>query len=310
MSWNRTTSLAEALVGPGFGRDSNFNGEGLSSQAARKVFQAISEESVKKLKIILSTVEPNELNEVVNARDSADHDRTALMLCCWVKDSVARQRMVDLLLRHEADANLCDADGKTALCHATERSLIDVLQALIASSKIDPNIPDKAGNTPLHYAAINRNDLSVRLLVRSFHRFDVLDIDAKNNKGETALSIAAANGNMSMACVLVNSGKASIDTRLSENGERVYEVLEKAGVSLHQLKSGEWKLEDDELSDCLTSLNLNHDRMQSTSPRSTSQPSPTPPPLLSFASTSQNEATTNERKSPRLKFINHIFSKR
>ena len=50
-----------------------------------------------------------------------------------------------------------------------------------------------SGNTPLMYAAMEGNDAAVITLIRSFRRLG-LDVNRTNNKGYTALILAAKHG--------------------------------------------------------------------------------------------------------------------
>lgn len=61
-----------------------------------------------------------------------------------------------LLLSHDADPNLTDANGTTALHYATMFQLEELIAALVAAAA-DPNIKDKTGKSPMDYAVMHNN---------------------------------------------------------------------------------------------------------------------------------------------------------
>lgn len=117
------------------------------------------------------------------------------------------EQLVRLLLDKGADANTVDGTGKTAICYAAGRGFPAVVRRLLDRG-VDPN--KRYGNdlTALMWAAgytdeagVNDMDEILKLLIERGAHVD--DID---NRGRTALMIAAATGHTSAAELLLSHG--------------------------------------------------------------------------------------------------------
>jgi ankyrin repeat protein len=116
--------------------------------------------------------------------------QTALMLAAMRGYTT----VVSSLLKHqELDLNAKDEKGKTALSLAVRQGAraIGVVEILVAKPGIDPNLADEDGNTPLIYAAENRNVRAVELLC-NLGNIDVNHVNRLNRS--TALHWAATDG--------------------------------------------------------------------------------------------------------------------
>lgn len=94
------------------------------------------------------------------------------------------------LIEHNADPNIPDCDGFTALHHATKRQRWDPIcpsniVSLLIRRGAHINIADKEKRTPLHFVSFPRNHLSMRVLAE--HNADVCAI---NQYGDTPLHLA------------------------------------------------------------------------------------------------------------------------
>ncbi|XP_072032164.1 uncharacterized protein [Amphiura filiformis] len=147
--------------------------------------------------------------EMVNTRDQ--HGKTSLIRSIQIPDEASQHKVVRMLLKHGANVNLKDNVGRTALSYACELKCNDVIKELVKNN-VDPNLEDNNGNTPLVYCAQVGNHEAVTILAKCFRRLG-LEVDKYNADGMTALTIAAKNGHLECARVLVNQAKASVYRR-------------------------------------------------------------------------------------------------
>lgn len=137
------------------------------------------------------------------------------------------ESLVHLLLDKGADANAVDATGKAAICYAAARGFPPVVRRLLDSG-VDPN--KRYGNdlTALMWAAgyaeeagtQDMDEIIKLLIARGAH------LDDRDNRGRTALMIAAAVGHTAAAELLIAGGA---DTA----------ALDKAGKSARDLAANE-----------------------------------------------------------------------
>lgn len=126
-------------------------------------------------------------NANVNLTDY-EGDTALIKAVQWNKHNI-----VQILLNHRADPNIKGKGGQTALMKARNQEIAD----LLLKSNADPDIQDDEGNTALmHFPRIacvlgqRCNEMGKRV----YERMKILDYypncSLKNNKGETALDIA------------------------------------------------------------------------------------------------------------------------
>ena len=93
------------------------------------------------------------------------------------------------MLRHGADPNLKDKEGRNALTYAFEqRAGNDILEYLIdAGAELEQTLelPDGTRGTPLHYAAIEQNSFILNRLIRSGAK-----VNSETSVGKTPLQLA------------------------------------------------------------------------------------------------------------------------
>ncbi|XP_075469490.1 ankyrin repeat domain-containing protein 63 [Ascaphus truei] len=123
---------------------------------------------------------------------AGEQGRPPLLFAVCLREAEARARFVRLLLDKGADVNGQDGAGRTALSLACELGYLDAVQLLVQHAA-DPEIPDRAGNRPLMYAAAGGHSAELRFLLRSYKRFG-LRLDATNRAGLSALQAARVSG--------------------------------------------------------------------------------------------------------------------
>ncbi|MHB1949057.1 MAG: ankyrin repeat domain-containing protein [Gammaproteobacteria bacterium] len=103
--------------------------------------------------------------------------------------------------------NIANKDGETLLHIAAEKGLEAIMDSIL---KIDPTLifkKDKAGNTPLHTLAKSSN---VKLIDRLATEAKGLDFNIPNRAGERPVHIAAQFGNNEMIKTLIKHGAINI----------------------------------------------------------------------------------------------------
>ncbi|RMX66783.1 hypothetical protein DD238_002156 [Peronospora effusa] len=105
--------------------------------------------------------------------------------------------VVELLLQHNAAANLPDEEGNTALHYAANIETVEVL--LNSAFQTNANIPNRRGRTPLHIAAARGDVAVVAYLIRHGADQDIVD-----DQGQNAFHHAAAHGQTAVTLVLLH----------------------------------------------------------------------------------------------------------
>ncbi len=118
-----------------------------------------------------------------------------------VKDKDAAKAKTALDVPGSTIVNAREGDtGDTALHIVVKRSDVPWLGFLLQGGA-DPNLRDRAGNTPLLLATVNNFTEGVRILLLVNAR-----VDLKNNSGETPLIKAVQARNVTVAKMLLDAG--------------------------------------------------------------------------------------------------------
>ena len=126
--------------------------------------------------------------------------------------------VMELLLQdHGAGVNATTDAGETALHWAAIPGHLEAVELLLRSD-VDYNVRNQDNYTALHFAAVWGHEEVLRALVQ----VRGLDVDAKDNKGQTALFITTENGNLRAAQTLVRLGRA--DTSIPAETQLGYTV--------------------------------------------------------------------------------------
>jgi ankyrin repeat protein len=131
----------------------------VSARGRTALFEAVMQNEDEVVKVLL---EKQDLD--INAVNTKEHDRTALMLAACGRHS----NIVGTLLTHPAiQPNLQDVNGYTALCYAVIVESYESVETLLTAkvdAKVSINIADNFGRTPLSIAAMKNNGDIVKLL--------------------------------------------------------------------------------------------------------------------------------------------------
>lgn len=146
------------------------------------------------------------------------------------------------LIKLGADINNTNADFKTSLHYAVENNSDKLIESvnLLLSKNADPNIKDKEGNTALHLAVINsgksRNEYIE--VINHIIKYNA-DVNTLNNKNQSALNISVINNDNEISDILINAkselnnihnGYAPIHTAVKNNNLSLASNLLKNGA--------------------------------------------------------------------------------
>lgn len=162
----------------------------------------------------------------------------------FIAAAEASVNAVKLLIERGADVNKKNEQGDTPLLVACNASfvgnddqianLVTVVHDLIEEGEANPNIVDILGNSPLMVACKTGLTAVAILLVD----YDDVDVNLKNNEGNTALIIASEKGNVDIVRELVSAGVNADKTITNNAGKTAYDVATneeiKALVSIPQ----------------------------------------------------------------------------
>jgi len=134
--------------------------------------------------------------------------------------------LCELLIQRGADVNAKDKWGATPLCYAIEKGNLDLMNILIANG-VEVNTKYPWGVTPLQFAAqfaatTGRTD-AVELLLEAG-----ANINAKNDKGQTALHVAVDSADGDIVELLLSKG-ADINAKDDESGFTALHHAAKSG---------------------------------------------------------------------------------
>jgi ankyrin repeat protein len=147
-------------------------------------------------------------------------------------------RILEDLLNRNANPNIQDSKGKSALIHAVERDQEGIVEMLL-QHKADPTLFDQTGMSALHYAAMKSDSKILNLLLTG----DVSP-NVYKEKGVTPLFLAAKEGRVESIKALIGKGadvnflstlgKTPLTVAIKGNHKEAVEILlsQRAEVNL------------------------------------------------------------------------------
>jgi uncharacterized protein len=130
--------------------------------------------------------------------------------------------MVEMLLKRGADPLHADQFGKSAMCYAAARGYTEVVRVLLDGS-VDVNIHYGNGLTALMWAAGYSVDAGIYDAIEVIKLLSArgAHIDERDNRGRTALMIAAELGRTEAAETLIRLGadRALVDSQGKSAGD-------------------------------------------------------------------------------------------
>ncbi|OBT53555.1 hypothetical protein VE04_06749 [Pseudogymnoascus sp. 24MN13] len=135
----------------------------------------------------------------IDARDNTG--RTALSWCATVADKTAITMISDLIKLPSVDPNSRDRSGQTVLTRAVRSGNLELVEALLNSPRIDPDLPANRGSTPLMLAIKFSRDYGCNRVFWEISRMLFLtgkvDID-RYNRRTTLHSLAEYYGTVEL----------------------------------------------------------------------------------------------------------------
>ncbi len=148
------------------------------------------------------------LDAGADANRANDNGGTPLMYAVLGGDS----RIVRVLLDHDVDLNAKAENGWSAVMIAAAKGYVDVLEMLLDGGA-DPTLTDIYSWTPLMRAGFEKRASVVKLLLED----DRVDVNRRGENGITALHLAATQGYVEIARLLVEHGA---DSQIKDSFDR------------------------------------------------------------------------------------------
>ncbi|KAK3915149.1 Nuclear factor NF-kappa-B p110 subunit [Frankliniella fusca] len=112
--------------------------------------------------------------------------------------------------------NTVNRRGQSPLLVAVEENQVECLK-LLCMAKADVNQPDYEENTALHIAAKNKNAVCLEVILSTSDSSLKINLDKRNEKGETALHIAVMKSDLDCTTLLVKAG-AELNVKTGTSG--------------------------------------------------------------------------------------------
>ncbi|OAD59603.1 Ankyrin repeat domain-containing protein 33B [Eufriesea mexicana] len=153
-----------------------------------------------------STREVNIVTKVPSSWDTTSEGPAALLRAARDADEIVLNEIAVQVRKFgfgDVDINMVDSCGRTAISYMAGNGAPGMLELALSFERVDPNIPDNEGNTPLHFAAQAGQTECLNILLQ---RCPDIEVDARNTSGFTPLMKAALQGRTKCAKILLFAG--------------------------------------------------------------------------------------------------------
>lgn len=125
--------------------------------------------------------------------------------------------MIQTLVEGGVNLNVAGISSNTPLMTAVSKSLENIVRIFLTKNDINLNAINRNWNTALHMAAKNGNSVIIKMLIDKG-----ANVDARNKQGYTPLHTAVENNNLEAANEIIN-GKANVEIR-ADNMKRPIDI--------------------------------------------------------------------------------------
>jgi ankyrin repeat protein len=186
--------------------------DSLVTPLIEKGIQADSEDEYRRTPLLMAVIEGHTaVARLLLARDDVDIRRRAFHMgrtALHYAAAYGHVKMLQMLLETDRlDPNLRDQWGRTPLMCAAEYGHPSIMKALLAHGDVDMHARDGWERTPLHLAVAARSTTSVNLLLNMIN----IQVNAQDHLGGTPLHLAARRGNQEVIALLIDRGDVQMD---------------------------------------------------------------------------------------------------
>lgn len=151
--------------------------------------------------LINSIMKKNEDFSILLIKDGIDVDKYNGVYTALVASIINNMKNVaEMIINKTNDINKICKSGDTALHFTVRFHNNDTLKMLLNNKDININIKGYLGDTALHIAVEKNYEDTVKILLTK-----TIDVDIKNDNGETAIAIANKNNNKTILSLLSNT---------------------------------------------------------------------------------------------------------
>ena len=165
--------------------------------------QAVSEGRLEQVNLLLNA------GVNVNCKDK-ETGQTALIRTAFLENEKLRKRAAKMLLKYGAKVKRTDNLGRTAFSWACRTGREDLVRLFLSDPEYEADLGsvDHEGNTNLMLASMSGNANVVRFVVQAFRR-NRFDVNRRNARGESALTLAYRRSFFECAQIVLSEGNAT-----------------------------------------------------------------------------------------------------